>query len=73
MIAIIDYDAGNLFSVKNALDYLHIETMITANPADLNAADGLILPGVGAFRDAMTMLNNSGFTEAIKQQQVKHA
>lgn len=68
MIAIIDYGAGNLFSVKNALDYLHIETMITANPADLNAADGLILPGVGAFRDAMTMLNNSGFTEAIKQQ-----
>lgn len=68
MIAIIDYGAGNLFSVKNALDYLHIETMITANPADLDAADGLILPGVGAFRDAMTMLNNSGFTEAIKQQ-----
>ena len=68
MIAIIDYGAGNLFSVKNALDYLHIETMITANPADLNAADGLILPGVGAFRDAMAMLNNSGFTEAIKQQ-----
>ena len=68
MIAIIYYGAGNLFSVKNALDYLHIETMITANPADLNAADGLILPGVGAFRDAMTMLNNSGFTEAIKQQ-----
>ena len=68
MIAIIDYGAGNLFSVKNALDYLHIETMITANPADLNAADGLILPGVGAFRDAMTMLNNSGFSEAIKQQ-----
>ena len=68
MIAIIDYGAGNLFSVKNALDYLHIETMITANPADLNAADGLILPGVGAFRYAMTMLNNSGFTEAIKQQ-----
>ena len=68
MIAIIDYGAGNLFSVKNALDYLHIETMITANPADLDAADGLILTGVGAFRDAMTMLNNSGFTEAIKQQ-----
>lgn len=41
---------------------------ITANPADAAAADGMILPGVGAFRDAMTMLNQSGFTEAIKQQ-----
>lgn len=68
MIAIIDYGAGNLFSVKNALDYLQIENQITANPAELAAADGMILPGVGAFRDAMTMLNQSGFTEAIKQQ-----
>lgn len=68
MIAIIDYGAGNLFSVKNALDYLQIENKITANPAELAAADGMILPGVGAFRDAMTMLNQSGFTEAIKQQ-----
>lgn len=68
MIAIIDYGAGNLFSVKNALDYLQIENQITANPAELAAADGMILPGVGAFRDAMTMLNQSGFTEEIKQQ-----
>ena len=68
MIALIDYGAGNLFSVKNALDYLQIENQITANPAELAAADGMILPGVGAFRDAMTMLNQSGFTEAIKQQ-----
>ena len=68
MIAIVDYGAGNLFSVKNALDYLHIENKITADPADLASADGIILPGVGAFRDAMTMLNNSGFTEAIKTQ-----
>ena len=57
-----------MFSVKNALDYLQIENQITANPAELAAADGMILPGVGAFRDAMTMLNQSGFTEAIKQQ-----
>ena len=68
MIAIVDYGAGNLFSVKNALDYLHIENKITDNPADLASADEIILPGVGAFRDAMTMLNNSGFTEAIKEQ-----
>ena len=66
MIHIIDYGAGNLFSVQNALNYLQIENKITANPADLADADGIILPGVGAFRDAMTMLNESGFTEAIK-------
>ncbi len=68
MIHIIDYGAGNLFSVRNALEYLHIENKITADPADLAQADGIILPGVGAFRDAMTMLNDSGFTEAIKNQ-----
>lgn len=68
MIAIIDYGAGNLFSVKNALDYLHVANRITDNPQDLAAADGLILPGVGAFRDAMTMLNDSGFTPVIKEQ-----
>ncbi len=70
MIHIIDYGAGNLFSVQNALNYLQIENKITANPADLADADGIILPGVGAFRDAMTMLNESGFTEAIKVQAV---
>ncbi|MBQ5614752.1 MAG: imidazole glycerol phosphate synthase subunit HisH [Peptococcaceae bacterium] len=68
MIHIIDYGAGNLFSVQNALNYLQIENKITANPADLADADGIILPGVGAFRDAMKMLNESGFTEAIKVQ-----
>ena len=68
MIAIIDYGAGNLFSVKNALDYLHVTNKITDNPQELAAADGLILPGVGAFRDAMTMLNDSGFTPVIKEQ-----
>lgn len=68
MIAIIDYGAGNLFSVKNALDYLHVANRITDNPQELAAADGLILPGVGAFRDAMTMLNDSGFTSVIKEQ-----
>ena len=67
MIHIIDYGAGNLFSVQNALNYLQIENKITANPAELAEADGIILPGVGAFRDAMTMLNESGFTEAIKE------
>lgn len=71
MIAIIDYGAGNLFSVKNALDYLGLENIITNNPKDLEAADKLILPGVGAFPDAMRMLGESGLVDVIKEQ-VKH-
>lgn len=71
MIAIIDYGAGNLFSVKNALDYLGLENIITNNPKDLEDADKLILPGVGAFPDAMRMLGESGLVDVIKEQ-VKH-
>lgn len=68
MIAIIDYGAGNLFSVKNALDYLGLENIVTNNPKDLEAADKLILPGVGAFPDAMRMLGESGLIDVIKEQ-----
>lgn len=68
MTAIIDYGAGNLFSVKNALDYLGIENIITNKAEDLRAADRLILPGVGAFPDAMRMLNESGLVDVIKQE-----
>ncbi|MDE7399851.1 MAG: imidazole glycerol phosphate synthase subunit HisH [Oscillospiraceae bacterium] len=68
MIAIIDYGAGNLFSVKNALDFLGFENKITASADDLRAADRLILPGVGAFPDAMRMLNESGLVDVIKEE-----
>ena len=68
MIAIIDYGAGNLFSVKNALDYLGLENKITKSAEDLVAADRMILPGVGAFPDAMRMLNESGLVEVIKSE-----
>lgn len=71
MIAIIDYGAGNLFSVKNALDFLGIESQVTANPAALERADGLILPGVGAFPDAMAMLEQSGLVRVIREQAQK--
>lgn len=71
MIAIIDYGAGNLFSVKNALDFLGFENMITKNADDLKAADRLILPGVGAFPDAMRMLNESGLIGVIKEESGK--
>jgi len=71
MTAIIDYGAGNLFSVKNALDYLGIENIITNKSEDLRSADRLILPGVGAFPDAMRMLNESGLVGVIKQEAQK--
>ena len=57
MIAIIDYGAGNLFSVKNALDFLEEKSVITADCEEIRCADAMILPGVGAFPDAMRMLS----------------
>jgi len=66
-IAIIDYGAGNLFSVKNALAYLGYDNIIFVSNSDgIVEADKLILPGVGAFPDAMRMLSERGLTEAIK-------
>lgn len=50
--AIVDYNVGNLASIKHALDYLGIETRVTAEESVLEKADGIILPGVGAFPDA---------------------
>ena len=56
MIAIIDYGAGNLHSVKNALDFLNAESIITGDSETILNADKVILPGVGAFGDAMKCL-----------------
>ena len=65
MIGIIDYGAGNLFSVKNALDFLELKNIITSSAEEIRDVDQLILPGVGAFPDAMKMLERSGLTETI--------
>lgn len=56
MIAIIDYKAGNLFSVKNAFDKLGVDTIITSDVDVIKNADKLLLPGVGAFENAMNHL-----------------
>ena len=56
MIGIIDYDAGNLKSVEKALHYLGKEVIVTRDPEQLRQVDKVILPGVGAFGDAMTKL-----------------
>lgn len=68
MIAIIDYGAGNIFSVKNALDYIGLPNILTNKKEDLINADGLILPGVGAFPSAMKMLKETKLIDTIKEQ-----
>ena len=67
MIAIIDYDAGNLKSVEKALLSLGQETVITRDPDVIRNADKAILPGVGAFGDAMQNLRNFGLVDVIRE------
>lgn len=67
MIAIIDYDAGNLKSVENALQRLGQECVVTGDAAVIQSADKVILPGVGAFGDAMGKLRNLGLEEPIQR------
>lgn len=71
MIAVIDYNVGNLFSVKNALDFIGESSEITSDAAVLEKADALILPGVGAFPDAMRELEKTGLIETIRAQAQK--
>ena len=71
MIAIIDYGAGNLFSVQNALNYLKLENKITSDKEEIINADRIILPGVGAFGDAMEKLNKSGLVDIVKSEAAK--
>ncbi len=68
MIAIIDYGMGNLHSVYNALKEVDCECVITSDIAQLQSADGLILPGVGAFYDCMQNLEKSGLIATIKEE-----
>lgn len=67
MIAIIDYDAGNIKSVEKACISLGEEILVTRNPQEILKADGVILPGVGAFGDAMEKLHSYGLVDVIKQ------
>lgn len=67
MVAIIDYGAGNLSSVKKALDFLGAESEITKDRDKIMAASHIILPGVGSFGDAMDSMNRRGLTETVKE------
>lgn len=67
MIVIVDYDTGNTLNVKKALDYLAIDNQLSADPAVILAAAGLILPGVGAFKTAMSALTQRDLVPVIRQ------
>lgn len=67
MIAIIDYNAGNLKSVEKALNYLEQECMVTRNFREIEKADKIILPGVGAFGDAMSQLKKYELDKVIRE------
>ncbi|MBR6983590.1 MAG: imidazole glycerol phosphate synthase subunit HisH [Ruminococcus sp.] len=68
MIAIIDYGAGNIFSVKNALDHLGLESSLVSDVKSVKSADAVILPGVGAFPAAMKKLEATGLINTIKEE-----
>ena len=67
MVAIIDYGAGNLQSVKKALDFIGAKSIITADENEINAASHIILPGVGSFGDAMHSIREKGLEDVMKK------
>ena len=71
MIAIIDYGVGNLFSLKSSLKQLGLEAVVTADADTIRKADRLILPGVGAFADAMAKLEATGLVPVMKEEAEK--
>ena len=67
MIALIDYDAGNMKSVEKALQLIGEDVLVTRDPKEILAADKVVLPGVGSFGDAMKNLHHFGLVPVIHQ------
>lgn len=67
MIAVVDYNAGNLGSVKKALDYIGAQSVITSSAREIERADGVIFPGVGSFGEAVASLRNACLFSAVKE------
>lgn len=65
MVAIVDYGVGNLFSLKSSLKAIGAEVIVTAEKAKLQKADQIILPGVGAFKDAAKKLRDTGLDKVL--------
>jgi glutamine amidotransferase len=68
MLVIVDYGIGNLRSVQKALERVGATALVTSDPAALDAADGVVLPGVGAFGDGMAHLRRRGLVEPVLRQ-----
>ncbi|MDE6758152.1 MAG: imidazole glycerol phosphate synthase subunit HisH [Clostridia bacterium] len=71
MIAIVDYGMGNLRSVQKAFEYIGYDAIITDKATDLQAASHIVLPGVGAFKDAIDALNSGGLSDILKSEIAK--
>lgn len=67
MVAIIDYGVGNLFSLKSSFAAIGVPAIVSSVPEDIAAADHIILPGVGAFKDAADKLRLSGMADLVKE------
>jgi len=68
MVAIIDYGVGNLFSLQSSFSAIGQQAVVTADPAVIRAADKVLLPGVGAFRDAADKLHRSGMDAVVLEE-----
>jgi len=68
MIAIIDYGVGNLFSLQSSLKFIGADAEVTNDIAKIKAADRIILPGVGAFADAIRKLRESGMEQVVLEE-----
>lgn len=68
MIAIVDYGVGNLFSLSHSLQKIGVKSVITGKKAEIETADSIILPGVGAFGDAIKKLREGGLSDVIVEQ-----
>ena len=67
MIAIIDYGMGNIHSVQKALESMGAKTIVTNKPDEIKASDKVVLPGVGAFNDAMQELKTQNLISALNE------
>ncbi len=71
MIAIVDYGVGNLFSLKSSMEAIGADTVVTGDAETLRNAEKIILPGVGAFEDAIAKLRSTGLDVVIKEEAAK--
>ena len=71
MIAVVDYGVGNLFSLVSSLRFIGVRAEVTADERALRKADGIILPGVGAFADAREKLRSSGLEPVVREEVAK--